>query len=44
MEESNLERSRESMVSFSSIMSIAGMTVAKFGVEREKKRVASFNI
>jgi hypothetical protein len=33
---SNLERSRESVVSFSSMMSIAGMTVAKLGVNARR--------
>jgi hypothetical protein len=36
--------SRESLVRVSSIWSIAGITVARQGVECEKKRVASLNI
>ena len=44
MEISYFERFSESLVSLSSITSIAGMTVARFGVEREKNRVASFKI
>ena len=41
---SNFEQLRESVVSFSSIMSIAGMTVARLGVEHEKNIVTSFSI
>jgi hypothetical protein len=44
MEASNFERLRESVVSFSSMTSMAGITVARFGVEREKNNVASFKI
>jgi hypothetical protein len=36
--------SRELLVRVSSIWSIAGMTVARLGVEQEKKSVASLNI
>lgn len=36
--------SREYVVIRASIKSIAGMTVARLGVDREKKRVASFRI
>jgi len=41
---SNLERLRESVVSFLSMMSIAGITVARFGVECEKNSVTSLSI
>jgi hypothetical protein len=44
MEASNFERLRESVVSFSSMTSMAGITVARFGVEHKKNNVASFKI
>lgn len=44
MEMLNFEQLRESFISFSSIMSIVGMTVAMFGVKHEKNSVASFRI
>jgi hypothetical protein len=34
----------EFVVSFLSIMSIAGITVARFGIDREKNSVASLSI
>jgi hypothetical protein len=44
MDASYSERLRESVESFSSITSIAGITVARFGVDQEKNKVASFKI
>jgi hypothetical protein len=40
----NFEWLRESVVSFLSMTSTAGMTVARLGVEHEKNIVASFSI
>ena len=41
---SNLEQSRESVVSVLLMMSITGMMVAKLGVKHEKNSVASLRI